>query len=173
VDYVRSWWATDGISRTLIERTGRLDPVLIKSIGVEYNVYRGITDYKAKSNKRGDKGLTDVAVSPSRENRTELVQRLCAHFNNEAQKWPTGMLPRAKHCREIMLTAMAMRCFADQQIAGTTKFMWFLRLGGWTPYDDLAASGTGAEGKNTVGRMEEFYIRLARRLATRVRELRS
>lgn len=159
--YARAWWATDGINRALVERKGGFDAALIQRIGLEYRVWRGVTAQKARRDASKVKPQSRLTAE-ARAARDQLVQRLCDHFNREARSWPTGLLERAKRCEEIMQAGIAIKCFADAQISGTTKFMWFLKPDRWTMFDDLAATGLGVKKtKSSLDRMRAFYSRLA------------
>jgi hypothetical protein len=141
LNYIRWWWATDGLRLGAIRRSRGFTPKVLRSMAVEYNVNRGIVSAKAE--------IDDAANG------------LCKLVNASSRKWPISLTDRADFCVNLLNRAINQQWVHGHQISLITKLMWFLRPIGWTPFDRFAASGLGIKpSAEPCRRMTQFYAAL-------------
>jgi len=144
IEHVRTWRRDDQEYRTIIDaNAGKLDGKILKGIAIKYGVNRGIC---AK--------IEGVSV-PADEYAKLLNERL--------EKWPAGLVARAKWCADVAVEAKRRGFTHGFQASGVTKLAWFARPRQWTPYDNYAQRAMRLAATDTLARMTQFYRELDRR----------
>lgn len=152
IGYLRAWWSTDGPNRVLIQRANGMNPTMLRSIAVEYNVNRLIL--------RPDRSAQDAASDAGVPD-DQSATRLCAILAGACGKWPADLPGRAQVCAGIAEKAKKAGVSTKNLASAATKFMWFLRPDEWTVYDRFAREGLGSPTRqNALGDMQAFYTML-------------
>jgi hypothetical protein len=149
IAYHRFWCWFDGPTRAVV-RDGGLKPLTLRRINRAYSVDRTIVFKEA------------AETADEAPRRQRCFEALCEELS--ALIWPPDMLGRSDAC-ELVASRIKTRCDLEKlPVSAVTKWMWFLRSEGWTPFDTFARRGLGSPASgDTATCMKTFYRTLADR----------